>query len=242
MPSSVFGNLNADMINRSRAAFISKGCPEQRSKSMNLTKLKILFMFVLFLTATRVAQAIPGYHINDDASAKRAVKEFAEDSYKFGACVYQAELDKNLWRLTLAAHDYLLKKPDSPQGECSFASAYWRLQQVRSQETISPDVVKQLDAMFEEAARDTKEAANKLPNSAAAHLNYGQYLLLHVMGKEKVPTMLAEFKKAVALQPKVGEFHRWLAEGYAGSGDYSRKTMEAILSEGKQAVELDPRQ
>ena len=199
---------------------------------------KIILSLSLFMVAM-VAWAMPGYRIDSQTAAQRAVKQYAEDSSRFGAVVYQAELDKNVWQLTLAAHDYLQQKPGDPQRKCSFAMAYWRSQEVR--EIVPTSARKQLKGLFEEAARDSKEAAFALPDSAEAHLNYGHYLLLFVPGLEKVKLMLREFQTSVLLKPESGEMHYWLAEGYAGTGDTSAKTVDKILAEAKKAAALDPR-
>lgn len=205
---------------------------------MRLLRRKIALSLALLVIAA-AAWAIPGYRINDQAAAEKAVNQYAGDSFKFGAVVYQAELDKNVWQLALAAHHYLQQKPHDPQRKCSFAMAYWRSQQVR--ETVPPAARKQLDGLFEEAARDSKEAATSLPKSAAAHLNYGQYLLSFVPGLEKVKPMLHEFQTAVSLRPDLGEMHFWLAEGYSGSGDSSNGTVDKIIAEATKSVASDPR-
>lgn len=205
---------------------------------MGVLRGKVALSLALLMTVV-VAWAIPGYRINDQAAAQKAVEQYAEDSGKFGAVVYQAELDKNVWQLALVAHRYLQQKPNDPQRKCSFAMAYWRSQNVT--ETLSPASRKQLRGLFEEAARDSREAATELPTSAAAHLNYGQYLLSFVPGMEKVKPMLHEFQTAVLLRPDLGETHYWLAEGYFGSGDSSSKTVDKILTQAKKAVALDPR-
>ena len=199
---------------------------------------KFALSLALLVTAI-VAWAIPGYRVNDQAAAQKAVEQYAGDSAKFGAVVYQAELDKNVWQLALVAHHYLQQKPNDPQRKCSFAVAYWRSQNVT--ETVPSAARKQLRGLFEEAARDSREAATKLPDSAAAHLNYGEYLLSFVPGMEKVKPMLHEFQTAVLLRPDLGETHYWLAEGYFGSGDSSSKTVDKILTEAKRAIALDPR-
>lgn len=197
---------------------------------------------LLLLGSGYAAQAIPGYHINDDASARRAAREFADDSFKFRACVYQAQLDKSLWRLTLAAYDYLQQKKKNPERECSFASAYWQSQGVDVHEAVPPDKRKQLQGLQEETARCSKDAAEKLPGSVSAHLSYGQYLMYFVMGYEKVPLMLAEFKKAVVLQPEMGLTHYWLALGYFNSeNNNSAITSNLVIKEATKAVEMDPR-
>ena len=125
------------------------------------------------------AQAVSGYHIIDDVTANRAVHDFADDSFKFRAAVYQAQLDKNLWRLTLAADKYLKQKPDSPERECSFATAYWAFQAIRTHESVPDGKFKELQALYNEAVKDVKEAAQKLPKSVTAHIVYGQYIVGH---------------------------------------------------------------
>jgi len=124
---------------------------------MKLFRKKALLSLALLMTVA-VAWAIPGYRINDEAAAQKAVKQYAGDSSKFGAVVYQAELDKDVWQLALVSHRYLQQKPADPQRKCSFAMAYWRSQQVR--ETVPPAARKQLQGLFEEAIRDTKEAVS----------------------------------------------------------------------------------
>ena len=205
---------------------------------MNFFRSKITVSLALLVIAT-VAWAVPGYRVNDQATAQKAVEQYAGDSAKFGAVVYQAELDKNVWQLALVAHHYLQQKPNDPQRKCSFAMAYWRSQNVT--ETVPLASRKQLQGLFEEAVRDTKEAAMELPNSATAHLNYGEYLLSFVPGMEKVRPMLHEFQAAVSLRPDLGITHYWLAEGYAGTGDYSAEMADKTISEAKKAVALDQR-
>lgn len=209
-----------------------------RCKQMRLVYRKVAFSLALLVIAA-VACAIPGYRINGEQSAQKAVSQYAGDCFKFGAVVYQAELDKNVWQLTIVAHRYLQQKPNDPQRKCSFTMAYWRSQSVT--ETVPLADRKQLDGLFEEARRDTKEAAEELPNSATAHMNYGQFLLNFVPGMGKVQPMLYEFKTAVALRPDLGRAHYWLAEGYMGSGDESAKAVDTILWHANKAVDLDPR-
>jgi len=192
-----------------------------------------------FFVAATVAWAIPGYRINNQVTAKKAVEQYAEDNFKFGAIVYQAELDKNVWQLALMAHQYLQQKPNDPQRKCSFAMAYWRSQEVT--ETMSPADRMQIQDLFGEARLDTIEAAKELPTSATAHLNYGEYLLNFVPGMGKVKPMLHEFQAAVVLRPDLGECHYSLAEGYFGSGNSSSQTVDKIISEAECAIALDPR-
>jgi len=212
----------------------------------NTTKMKVLqrkltFTLLLLVVVAGLAWAIPGYKINDDASAGRAVRQSAGDSDRFGAVVYQALLDKNSWRLALVAHDYLQQKPGDPQRECSFAQAYWQSQQVGVSEQVPEAAKTHLRGLFEEAARDTEDAARRLPNTAAAHLTYGRYLQLFIPGIEKVPQMLRELQRAVALKPNSGYMHFMLAEGYFGSGDDSDVNSDKIIIESKRAIELNSR-
>lgn len=116
-------------------------------------------------------------------------------------------MNKSAWRLVLAAHKYLQKKPGDPERECSFAEAYWQSQQVGVSEQVPPKEKAQFEGLFEEAARDTEDAAKRLPKSAAAHITYGRYILLFVPGIEKVPQMIHEFQMAVALKPSSGYAH-----------------------------------
>ena len=188
------------------------------------------------------AQAIPGYHIIDDVTANRAVHDFADDSFKFRAAVYQAQLDKNLWRLTLAAHKYLQQNPNRPERECSFATAYWAFQAIRTRESVPDDKSKELQALYNEAAKDVKEAAQRLPKSVTAHIIYGQYIVWHEMGDQKIKPMLAEFLAAVKLRPDLGDTHYWLATGYMSTGDnISKLNCHNIIVEFKTAISLDPR-
>jgi len=191
------------------------------------------------LMAAAEARAIPGYRISDPAAAQKAVEQYAADSSRFSAVVYQAELDKNVWQLALMAHRYLQLKPNDPQRKCSFAMAYWRAQEVT--ETVPLAARKQLQGLYEEAARDSKEAATDLPDSATAHLNYGQYLMSFVPGTQKVAPMLHEFQAAVSLKPDSGETHYWLAEGFASTGNYSAEMADRTISEAKKAIALDQR-
>ena len=209
---------------------------------MNKTN-RLILLGAGMLTATAIAFAfakgMPGYRINDAASVNRAVHQYADDCDKFGAVIYQAGLDKDLWQLTIAAHAYYRSKPSDAERECSFVNAYWGLRD--RNETIPPDAAKQLEGMYGEAVDDTEDVAHKLPDSMTAHLVYGRYMLLHVMGMAKVKPMLAEFRKAVMLRPDSGTAHYWLAQGLAGSGDYSRPTADATIREAKKAIRLDPR-
>ena len=194
------------------------------------------------LLALGRANAIPGYHIDSDKAARQAVQEYGENNFQFGAVCYQAALDKNLWRLALAAHDHLSAKPKDPMRECSFAQAYWESQQAGVSETVPPAIAKQLQNWFDEAVRDTQDAVKKMPRSVNAHLVYGEYLQYFVMGMGKVPQMQAEFKKAVALAPNVGAYHFLLANAYFGSGPLTRPEIKTMIAEYKKAIALDPRQ
>lgn len=205
-------------------------------KSRQITALMIL-LTALFAV---LAWAVPGYHIADAPSAKQAVQQYAENNFQFRAVVYQAQLDKNLWRLALASHDYLHEKPKDPVREYSFAQAYWASQQVR-ENIPSPDRAK-LAALYDEAVHDTQDAAKKMPRNVDAHLVYGFYLERFVMGMGKVPQMQAEFKKAVALTPNVGEVHAQLADAYFSSGPLTRSEIGTMITEYKKAISLDPRQ
>jgi tetratricopeptide (TPR) repeat protein len=198
---------------------------------------------VLLLASTSVAWAIPGYHIGDDSSAQTAARQYAGNCEKFRAVAYQAYLDKSLWRLALAAHESLQQKPDDPQRECSFATVYWQAQSpVGVHEAVPAAARAQLQGLYNEAVEDTKEAARRMPASVAAHLNYGYYLQYFVMGMGKVPSMLREYERAVALAPDMGYAHAMLTNAYFGSGDESQKTVDKIIAEGEKAVALDPRQ
>ncbi|GEM_PF-2004468 len=195
----------------------------------------------LFIIASGLVWAVPGYHISDDAAAERGVRQYADDGYKFSAVVYQALLDKNVWRLALASHRYLQQKPGDPQRECSFATAYWRSQEIGVTEHMPPDAKQQLRGLYDEAARDAEDAATKMPGSYQAHTTYAQYLQHFVFGKAKVARMFSEYRMAVALRPDLGDAHYHLAMGYAGSGDFSAETADKAISEFKEAVALDPR-
>jgi len=194
------------------------------------------------LALAALAWAVPGYHINDMATARQAVQQYGENNFQFGAVVYQAYLDKNLWRLAIAAHDSLGQKPGDPMRECSFAQAYWRSQRLAAREQVPPDRQRQLAAWYDEAVRDTEDATRKMPRSADAHLVYGEYLQYFVMGMGKVPQMQAEYKKAVALTPQVGEVHQRLADAYFSSGPLTPPQIMTMISEYKRSVALDPRQ
>ena len=156
--------------------------------------------------------------------------------------VYQAYLDKNLWRLAIAAHDYLSQKPGDTARECSFAQAYWRSQRLAAREQVPSDKQRQLAGWYEEAIRDTQNAARKMPRSVEAHLAYGEYLQYFVMGTGKVPQMQAEYKKAVALTPQVGEVHCRLADAYFSSGPLTPPQVRTMIAEYQKAVALDSRQ
>ncbi len=211
---------------------------------MRIVRLLISIALVLLLfTAASVtpASAVPGYHINNDKTAKKAVQQYAENNFQFDAVVYQAYLDKNLWRLTLAAHAYLLEKPNDAARECSFAQAYWKAQQPGVPEIVPPDATKQLQGWFDEAVRSTEDAVKKMPKSVYANLTYGHYLQYYVMGMEKVPKMLHAYRQAVALAPNLGYAHYQLAMGYFNSGDSDSKKPDKVLSELRKAIALDPR-
>jgi len=207
-----------------------------KNKRLYLLLLPAIFAISVF------AWAAPGYHVNDASSAKQAVQEYAENNYQFRSVVYQAYLDKNLWQLAIAAHDYLHQKPNDPARECSFAQAYWRSQRVGIREQVPPDKQRQINSWYDEALRDTQDAVKKMPRSVDAHLVYGEYLQFFVMGMEKVPQMQAEYKKAVALAPGVGELHHRLADAYFGSGALTRPQVQFMIAEYRKAVALDPRQ
>ena len=195
---------------------------------------------VLVLAA--IAWAVPGYHIDDMASARQAVQQYGGNNFQFRAVVYQAYLDKNLWRLAIAAHDSLNQKSSDPVWECSFAQAYWRSQRFGTREQVPPDKQRQLAAWYDEAIRNTQDAAKKMPRSVDAHLVYGEYLQYFVMGMGKVPQMQAEYKKAIALTPQVGELHYRLADAYFGSGPLTHPQIWTMIAEYNKAVALDPRQ
>lgn len=200
-----------------------------------------LTILSLLLTALAPVSAVPGYHINSDKAAKQAVQEYAENNFQFDAVVYQASLDKNLWRLAIASHDYLKEKPKDPVRECSFAQAYWKSQQPGVPENVPPATDKQLRGWFNEAVRDTQDAVKKMPKSVYANLTYGDYLLYYVMGMEKVPPMLHAYQQAVALAPGLGYAHYKLAMGYFGSGNNSSENADRVLAQLRKALELDPR-
>ncbi len=195
---------------------------------------------LLLLPAFQV-HSLPGYHVNNEASVQKAVKQYASNSNKFRAVVYQAMLDKHSGPLALATHRYLLLKPNDPERKCSFATAYWQTQFPGVRQNISPKDVKQLQGLYQEAVQDTKEAAQKLPHSVAAHINYARYLQYFVYGTEKVPAMVREYQKVVALEPHQAEAHYALAMAYLGTGDYSVETSHKAIAELKQAVKLNPR-
>ena len=206
------------------------------------THLVAAFCCVVLMMAVRPAAAVPGYHITNDKSAQLAVQQYAGNNFLFNAVTYQAFLDRNLWRLTLAAHDALAKEPNNIALKCSFTMAYWQSQSpVGVHEDVPTAARTQLQGMYAEALRDTKEAVQKLPNSVSAHLNYGYYLQWFVMGMEKVPAMLREYQAAVRLRPDLGYVHAALAQAYAGSGDYGTATSDKIIAECKRAVALDSR-
>ena len=185
-------------------------------------------------------QGNPGYHIVDDTSAKKAVVELASDSSKFEAAVYQAKLDKNLWRLILAAYDYLELMPKNPERQCSFAMSYFESLGFGTYDSIPKDKVVKLQGLYGEAIRCIKEAVTALPESVTAHLTYGKYYMSQ-NGYEKVQPMLHEFRTAVKLGPNRGWTHYWLAKGYNSSGDETIKTAQKMIQEFKRALELDPR-
>lgn len=82
-----------------------------------------------------------------------------------------------------------------------------------------------------------------MPNSVAAHLNYGNYLqYFGLMGqKSSVALMLHEYQQAVALSPNLGYAHYALANGYIGAGRSDLQTVDKAIAEYKKALELDPR-
>lgn len=209
---------------------------------MRATYFLTIVVLMLTLSSLGSANAVPGYHIDSDKTAKQAVQQYGENNFQFEAACYQAALDKNLWRLALVAHDYLREKPKDPARECSFAQVYWKSQQVGVSETVPPAVAKQLQGWFDEAVLDTQDAVKKMPRSVSAHLTYGTYLERFVMGMGKVPQMQSEFKEAVALSPNVGQYHFQLADAYFSSGPLTRSEKEAMIAEYKRAVALDPRQ
>ncbi len=209
---------------------------------MRTTSFLAAAILTLLLSALSRVNAVPGYHIDSDKAARQAVQQYGENNFQFNAACYQAALDKSLWRLAIAAHDYLQGKPKDPVRECSFAQAYWQSQEAGLSESVSPLVAKQLQSWFEEAVRDTQDAVKKMPRSVNAHLAYGTYLQYFVMGMGKVPQMQAEFKKAVALAPNVGAYHFLLANAYFGSGPLTRPEIETMIAEYKKAIALDPRQ
>ena len=189
-----------------------------------------------------LAWAVPGYHIDDMASSQKAVQQYGENNFQFRSVVYQAYLDRNLWRLAIAAHEYLHRKPGDPIRECTFAQAYWRSQHLAGREQVPPEKQHQLASWYDESVQVTQDAAKKMPRSVDAHLVYGEYLQFFVMGMGKVPQMQAEYKKAVALTPQVGEVHYRLADAYFSSGPLTRPQIKTMISEYQKALELDPRQ
>lgn len=201
-----------------------------------------VLVFAAVLTFTALTWAIPGYHIGDMDSARQAVQQYGENNSQFGAVVYQAYLDNNLWRLAIASHDALSQKPSDPVRECSFAQVYWRSQRLAVREKVPTDKQRQLAGWYDEATRVTQDAAKKMPRSAEAHLAYGEYLQYFVMGMGKVPQMQAEYKRAVALTPEVGEVHYRLADAYFGSGPLTPPQIRTMIMEYQKAVALDPRQ
>ena len=81
---------------------------------MRISNILAIQLSSLFLSVLIPANAFPGYHIDSDKSAKQAVQQYAENNFQFDAVVYQAYLDKNLWRLAMVAHNYLGEKPRDP--------------------------------------------------------------------------------------------------------------------------------
>lgn len=213
----------------------------EKEKQIDTIRSLAVAALILVVSVIVPVNAAPGYHIDSDRSAKQAVQQYGENNFQFGAVVYQATLDKNLWRLTLAAHDYLQEKPKDPVRQCTFAQAYWQAIQAGGNESVSPATAKQLQLWFEEAVRDTENAVKKMPRSIYANLIYGDYLLYNVMGMQKVPMMLHAYQQAVTLAPDLGYAHYKLAMGYFGSGDYSSKNEDRVISELKKALALDPR-
>jgi tetratricopeptide (TPR) repeat protein len=215
---------------------------QKKAKVADMTKHQKVAGLIVLLTAglAVLAWAVPGYRIADASSAKQAVQQYGENNFQFRAVVYQARLDKKLWRLALASHDYLRERPKDPVRECSFAQAYWASQQVR--EEVPAVDQKKLAGLYDEAVRDTQDAVKNMPKNVDAHLTYGFYLERFVMGMGKVPLMQAEFKKAVALTPNVGEVHAQLADAYFSSGPLTHPEVERMIAEYKKAVALDPRQ
>jgi len=127
----------------------------------------ILLTMQLICFSATIASAIPGYHINDATSAARAVKEYGHNPANFEACIYQAELDKSLWRLMLAAHDALVAKPKDAYLKCCFAEAYWRVSTIMGRtETVPKETIDAMSSMSSEAARDTEQGAVELPQCA----------------------------------------------------------------------------
>lgn len=206
-------------------------------------KINKVILSVLMLGLMAIgSKATPGHRINSDASAKQAVQQYAENNFEFGAVVYQAALDKNLWRLTLAAHAYLQQKPTDPARECSFAQAYWQSQQFGTSENVPASQKQILRGLYTEAVMDTQDAVRRLPNLAESHLMYGHFLQYYMlMDKSNIPKMLHEYKEAVRLEPGSGYNHYQLALGYMGSDDLSINTINKIIAESKKAVALDPR-
>lgn len=191
---------------------------------------------------TAVALAIPGYRINSDETANQAVQQYANNNFQFQAVVYQAALDKSLWRLTLAAHAYLQQKPKDPARECSFAQAYWQSQQFGTAEEVPAAQKQILQGYYNEAVLDTQDAVRRMPNSAEAHLVYGHFLQYYMlMDKSNVPKMLHEYQEAVKLEPGSGYTHYQLALGYMGASDLSLPRINKIIYESKKALSLDPR-
>ena len=197
-----------------------------------------------------IAWAIPGYHISGSAAAEKSVQQFAEDSLKFRAVVYQAQLDNNAWRLALASYKYLQLRPTDPQRECSFSEAYWsyrkslwNLKETNGSNDVPVDASKTLNALDEAAVKATKSAVQNMPNSVAAHLNYGNYLqYFGLMGQAKnIQLMLNQYKQAASLRPDLGYTHYALAIGYMGSGKTDIEATNNIIAEFSRAVALDPR-
>ena len=198
-------------------------------------------VLMLLISALVPTSAAPGYHINSDKAVQQAIQQYGENNFQFDAVVYQAYLDKNMWRLTIAAHNFLREKPKDPVRECSFAQAYWSSQRPGVSEIVPQAAAKQLHGWFDEAVLDTQDAVKRMPKSIYAHLTYGDYLQYFVMGMQKVPAMLHTYQQAVALAPGSGYAHHQLALGYFGSGDGSAETVKKIVNEAKKAVALDPR-
>ena len=218
-------------------------CVKRENRKLRiLDHIKRIVMLTALCCVSSAATAVPGYHINSDTSARRAVAEYADTCDPFASCVYQAAVDKSTWRLVLASLAYLKEKPESGDRECSFAQAYLQYTRSGPYEQVSAKASKELETAYLAALNAARDAPRRLPNSSRAHLTCGLFIKQFEMGFQKVSPMLTELRKAVQLSPASGECHRCLAEGYMSSGDETSPMIEKIIAESKLALKCDPRQ